>query len=100
MKKNYLPFMMMAFLAWIFLMTCKSDSMPNSQGLLQVNPWPEADLLFRTNPKWIGSDCAYSIDLGNKRVLWLFGDSVIAASKKNIRRQSVMIRNSVGIQSG
>jgi hypothetical protein len=73
---------------------------PISSDLLQVNTWPEADVLFRTNSKWLGSDCAYSIDLGNGLVLWLFGDSFIATSEKNIRSESVMIRNSVGIQSG
>ena len=73
---------------------------PPSSELIQAQPWPEADLLFRTDPKWLGSDDAYSIDLGHGRVLWLFGDSFIALSEKNTRRRSVMIRNSVGIQSG
>jgi hypothetical protein len=68
--------------------------------LIQVEPWPEADALFRTNPKWLGSDDAYSVDLGNGRVLWLFGDTFIATSRMNNRIQSEMIRNSVAIQSG
>jgi hypothetical protein len=33
-------------------------------------------------------------------VLWLFGDTFIATTEKNIRSESIMIRNSVGIQSG
>jgi hypothetical protein len=86
--------------ACTFLPTKKSDAKRPSSDLIQAEPWPEADVLFRTNPKWLGSDVAYSIDLGNGRVLWLFGDSFIATGKKKKRRKSVMIRNSVGIQSG
>jgi hypothetical protein len=71
-----------------------------SSDLIQAEPWPEADALFHTDPKWLGSDDAYSIDLGNDRVLWLFGDTFISTSKRNVRRKSAMIRNSVGIQSG
>jgi len=73
---------------------------PPSSDLIQAEPWPEADALFRTDPEWLGSDDAYSIDLGNGRVLWLFGDTFISTSKRNVRRRSAMIRNSVGLQSG
>ncbi|MBU0518892.1 DUF4185 domain-containing protein [bacterium] len=68
--------------------------------LLQTTPWPEADSLFRTNPRWLGADDAYSVDLGNNRVLWLFADTFVAISDQHTRRESVMIRNSIGIQSG
>jgi hypothetical protein len=71
-----------------------------SSDLIQVEPWPEADALFRSDPKWLGSDGAYSIDLGDGRVLWLFGDTFISTSILNTRRVSKMIRNSVGIQTG
>lgn len=86
--------------ACTFLPTKSPDAELPSSALIQAEPWPEADVLFRTNPKWLGSDIAYSVDLGNGRVLWLFGDSFIATGKKYKRRKSVMIRNSVGIQSG
>jgi len=68
--------------------------------LIQAEPWPEADALFRTDPKWLGSDDAYSIDLRDGRVLWLFGDSFISTSFLNTRRLATMIRNSVGVQTG
>ena len=73
---------------------------PLSSELIQVEPWPEADALFRSNPKWLGSDDAYSVDLGNGRTLWLFGDTFISRSFLNTRRLSTMIRNSVAVQSG
>lgn len=73
---------------------------PLSSELIQVEPWPEADTLFRSNPKWMGSDDAYSIDLGDGRTIWLFGDTFISRTFLNTRRLSTMIRNSVAIQSG
>ena len=73
---------------------------PLSSDLIQVEPWPEADTLFRSNPRWMGSDDAYSIDLGDGRTLWLFGDTFISRTFLNTRRLSTMIRNSVAIQSG
>jgi hypothetical protein len=71
-----------------------------SSDLLRAQPWPEADTLFHTNPKWLGSDGAYSIDLGDGRVLWLFGDTFISTSFLNTRRIAKMVRNSVAIQTG
>jgi hypothetical protein len=71
-----------------------------SSDLIRAEPWPEADALFRSDPEWLGSDGAYSIDLGDGRVLWLFGDTFLSTSFLNTRRLSKMIRNSVGIQTG
>ena len=77
-----------------------TTSEPPSSDLIHAEPWPEADALFRSNSKWMGSDGAYSIDLGQGRTLWLFGDTFISRSFLNTRRLSTMIRNSVSIQSG
>jgi hypothetical protein len=71
-----------------------------SSDLIRAQPWPEADALFRSDPKWLGSDGTYSIDLGDDRVLWLFGDTFISTSFLNTRHISKMIRNSVGVQTG
>jgi hypothetical protein len=71
-----------------------------SSDLIRAQPWSAADALFRTNRKWLGADGAYSIDLGDGRVLWLFGDTFISTSFLNTRRIAKMVRNSVGIQSG
>ena len=67
---------------------------------VQAEPWPEASALFRGDSQWIGGDGAYSVDLGSSRVLWLFGDSLIAASSARSRSDSFFIRNSVAIQTG
>jgi hypothetical protein len=62
--------------------------------------WPEADRIFHGDARWIGGDGAYTVDLGGDRVLWLFGDSFIATSKERTRKRSVMVRNSVAVQTG
>jgi len=59
-------------------------------------PWHEADRLFRSDPRWRGSDDAYSIDLGDERTLWLFGDSFIGSA----RREATFVRNSIALQTG
>ncbi len=61
--------------------------------------WPEADALFRRDPRWLGADAAYSIDLEDGRVLWLFGDTFVATSDANVRTESEMVRNTVAITS-
>ena len=72
-----------------------------ANGLAQTGTaWPEADKLFHSDPRWLGADAAYSVDLGHGRVLWLFGDSFVAAKAGQTRRQSRMARNTVGIQTG
>jgi hypothetical protein len=67
--------------------------------------WPEADALFRRDPRWLGGDAAISIALEGERVLWLFGDSFVDPSATPrqppaTRRGARMVRNSVGLQRG
>lgn len=63
-------------------------------------PWPEAEALFRRDPRWRGADGAASLDLGGGRVLWLFGDTFIAAPDSPKRAGATFLRNSVAIQTG
>lgn len=62
--------------------------------------WSEADQLFQQDHHWLGGDGAYSIDLGDERVLWLFGDSWIDPSGSGRRRGATMVSNSIAIQYG
>ncbi len=66
----------------------------------EATAWPEADRLFRRDPRWLGGDVAYSIDLGRGRVLWLFGDSFIADKPGKTRSQSTFVHNSIAIETG
>jgi hypothetical protein len=63
-------------------------------------PWPEADKLFHSDPRWLGADGAYSIDLGNGRVLWTFSDSFVSHQPGDDRRNAAFVHNTVAIQSG
>lgn len=56
--------------------------------------------MFRGDPHWLGADGAFSVDLGNGRTLWLFGDTWVDADGSGIRRNANLVRNSVAIQTG
>ena len=56
--------------------------------------------MFQRDPRWLGGDGASSVVLGEGRVVWLFGDSFIGQGQSPRRRDAVMVRNSVGIQTG
>lgn len=61
---------------------------------------PRADLTaaFVRTSGWTGSDCAYSISLGPKRSLWLFGDTWIGKVENGRREGARMINNSAAWQ--
>src|SRR5580698_6627503 len=88
-----------AALAPIMFAGCnRAELSPNAA--LKATPWPEAEALFHTDPDWLGGDGVYSIDLGQGRVLYWFGDSLIATSPEHVRTQSVFVHNSAAIQTG
>jgi hypothetical protein len=68
--------------------------------LANVERWPQADSLFTRDALWLGGDEASTVDLGDGRILWLFGDSFIDTDSTRDRTHSVMVRNSVAIQYG
>lgn len=70
--------------------------------VFRVEPWPEAERLFRGDPRWVGADGAYSVDLGGERSLWLFADSVIDPTGQHARTSPgvTLISNTVAVQSG
>jgi len=67
---------------------------------IEAQRWTEAEKIFHSDPHWLGGDGAASIDLGNGRVLWLFGDSFIDLAGTGSRRSSDLVRNSLAIQRG
>jgi hypothetical protein len=68
----------------------------------RAEAWPAADALFRGDPRWRGSDAAYSVDLGQGRTLWLFGDTFVrpAGAAGSGRQGCTMVRNSIAVQVG
>lgn len=67
---------------------------------MQVRRWPEAEQLFRHDPRWLGGDDAYSVDLGDDRRLWLFGDSFVDPAGGGDRSHASLINNTVALQEG
>lgn len=66
----------------------------------RASPWPEADAIFRSDFRWLGSDAAYTIPLGGERVLWLFGDTFVIKQPGQTRRDATFVHNTIGIQDG
>jgi hypothetical protein len=89
---------MRALLVGIVVAGCSSAPPPSAT--FTATAWPEADVRFHDEPRWLGSDGAYSADLGGGRVLWLFGDSFIATDATYTRAHAKMVRNSIAIQDG
>src|SRR5580692_8707248 len=58
------------------------------------------DAVFHQDARWLGADGAYTIDLQDGRVLWLFGDSFIADTVADTRSASTLVRNSVAVMAG
>lgn len=83
------------WLALAFALGC-TDGRP----VRDVQPWPELTALFQDDARWVGGDGAYSCDLGGNRVLWLFGDSLIAKDAARNRDTAWFIRNSAAVQTG
>jgi hypothetical protein len=65
-----------------------------------ASAWPEANKLFRSDPQWLGSDGGFSIDLGNGRVFWSFGDTLVARKPGGTRKNAAFVRNTAAIQTG
>lgn len=69
-------------------------------GSARAAAYPQAEGLFRQNPRWLGGDAAYSVGLSQDRILWLFGDSFVAEKIGQRRAETRFARNSIAIQTG
>ncbi|MGC8835273.1 MAG: hypothetical protein ACP5R4_14595, partial [Armatimonadota bacterium] len=64
-------------------------------------PAPEWERLFFSEKGWIGSDCAYSVPLDGRRVLWLFGDTWVGEIRGGKRVNAGMVLgNTIAVQEG
>ncbi|MFT4112894.1 DUF4185 domain-containing protein [Silvibacterium sp.] len=82
-------------LAAVWIVVCFSAAHAQSGA-----SWPEADRLFHADPRWLGADGAFSVDLGEGRVLWIFNDSFVAKRQGDDRRHAAFVHNTVAIQQG
>jgi hypothetical protein len=68
---------------------------------LQASPWPEADQMFRRDPRWLGAEAASSLDLEDGSVLWIFDNTRLDAAARGGRwGDSTRIGNTVALQNG
>lgn len=67
---------------------------------LSVEPLPRYDAAFERTSGWTGGDGAYTVALGDGRVLWMFGDTFVGQVKEGRRVESQLINNSVAVQVG
>jgi hypothetical protein len=65
-----------------------------------ASPWPEGDRIFHSDSRWLGSDGGFSIDLGNGRVLWSFGDTLVVRKAGDTRKMAAFVHNTVAIETG
>lgn len=70
---------------------------PNVAKAASALEWDEK---FASKEGWVGGDGAYSVVLGPKRVLWLFGDSILGTVKDGKRTGAVMVNNTLAVQTG
>lgn len=84
----------------VALAGCGGGGSSSPRAPVRAVQWPEAEALFHQEPRWLGGDGVYSIDLGQGRVLWMFGDSFIATSSADKRSEAKIVRNSLAIQTG
>jgi hypothetical protein len=73
---------------------------PTVPTVVKAEPAPEWDAPFAGKEGWIGGDGAYSAVLGPRRVLWLFGDTLLGTVKDGRRPGAIMVNNTVGVQAG
>jgi hypothetical protein len=73
---------------------------PPPEAVPTATAWPEADLLFRTDPRWLGADGATSVHLGGERTLWLFGQTHVDPLGSGDRAGAFSIANSAALQDG
>ena len=97
---RYIKIFLITALFGLYVFKCAESLKAQSVETWLSFNWPAADSLFQHNNYWLGGDGAYSIDLGNERVLWLFGDSWIDTTGNSTRKNAVLVSNTLAIQRG
>jgi hypothetical protein len=68
------------------------------QQLARVTPDAEWNAVFDRTDEWTGADCAGSVDLGDGRTLWMFGDTWISKIRNGKRQPgATMVNNSIAV---
>jgi hypothetical protein len=94
---NRLPARRISFLV-LFVVCLLGACHPGPRVVVETLPAYEA--AFIRDAGWTGGDGAYSVALGDDRLLWLFGDTLIGRVTEGRRIDSHLIHNSAAIQTG
>lgn len=84
-----------ALAAFLLLAACAA---PPGEPLPRLAP--AAERIFHADPRWLGGDAAISVDLGDSRILWLFGDSFVDPAPPYARSEAAFVRNAIAVQIG
>src|SRR5436190_234131 len=68
--------------------------------VVRAEPDAEFNAKFNGQQGWIGGDCVFSEKLGDDRILWLFGDTLLGAVKDKGRPGAAIVNNTIGIGAG
>ena len=84
----------------VFLtLACAPARSPDAgqEGARQTQPRPDWERAFTRKSGWTGGDVAASFIIPGNRVLWFFGDSLIAKVKDGRRTGTVLVNNSIAV---
>lgn len=84
--------------AWVSV--AMGQTAPTVPVVVQAEPAAEWSAKFAGKEGWLGGDCVYSVELGSKRIVWLFGDTLLGSVKDGKRSGAVMVNNTLGVQTG
>jgi hypothetical protein len=73
---------------------------PAVPNVVKAEPAPQWNAKFAGKEGWIGGDGVYSAVLGPRRILWLFGDTILGTVKDGGRSGAAMVNNTLGIHTG
>jgi hypothetical protein len=87
-----------AGLSLFLIQPTPSNAADNQRPVTSVTPDPEWTAVFDRADGWTGADCAGSVDLGDGRTLWMFGDTWIGKIRDGKRVPgSTMVNNSIAV---
>ena len=86
--------------SWVVCPAAVEAEPPAVPSVLEAKPAPEWDAKFAGKRGWVGGDGVYSAVLGPRRILWLFGDTLLGEVRDGGRAGAVMVNNTAAIQDG
>src|SRR5579885_2950424 len=83
----------LAFVLAILIAPSMRVDAGDEPALARVTPDAEWNAVFDRTEGWTGADCAGSVDLGDGRTLWMFGDTWVGKRQPGAQ----MVNNSIAV---